>query len=113
MKNKKARTALCVAASLFFTALYIYALYSAYYVFKRGNGPEIALYTVLLALCGGVVMLLYTLTDKKREHSTANKITVPIVSAAVHAGVYLAVGFGVQKPSRPMSPAHSRSAHRA
>ena len=96
MKNKKARTALCVAASLFFTALYIYALYSAYYVFKRGNGPEIALYTVLLALCGGVVMLLYTLTDKKREHSTANKITVPIVSAAVHAGVYLAVGFGVQ-----------------
>ncbi len=101
MKNKKARTALCVAASLFFTALYIYALYSAYYIFKRGNGPETALYTVLLALCGGVVMLLYTLTDKKREHSTANKITVPIVSAAVHAGVYLAVGFGVQRAVAP------------
>lgn len=101
MKNKKIGTALISAVSVIFTALYIYALYSAYFIFKRGNASEIALYTVLLALCGGVIMLMYTLTDKKHKHGTANKIIVPTVSAAVHAGVYLAVGLGVQKAVAP------------
>ncbi len=97
MKNKKTAITLTTALSVSFTALYIYALYSAYYIFKHQYIPEVMLYTVLLALCSGVIMLMYTLTDRKHKHGTANKIVVPTVSAAVHAGIYLAVGFGMQK----------------
>ncbi len=103
MKNEKVKRGLVVFGTLFTSALYIYSLYSAYYTFKRGGKTDIALYTVLLAVCSGVMMLLYTLTDKKRTHSTANKIIVPAVTAAVNAGVYLAVGCGVQKAFSPNS----------
>lgn len=103
MKKTKIKAAL-VAAGAFLTAgLYAYSLYSAYYTFKRGVKSDIVLYTVLLAVCSGVIMLLYTLTDKKRTHSTVNKITVPVITAVVNAGVYLAVAYGFQAAFSPNS----------
>ena len=103
MKNEKTKRALVIVGTLLTAALYIYSLYSAYYTFKRGVKSDIVIFTVLLAVCSGIIMLLYTLTDKKRKHSTANKIIVPIVSAAVNAGVYLAVGYGFQEAFSPNS----------
>lgn len=77
---KKSKIATLAVTAFITIALYIYSLYSAYWIFKRGNVGEIILYTALLALCDGAIMLLYTLTDKKRIHSTANKVIVPIAS---------------------------------
>ena len=77
---KKSKIATLAVTAFITIALYIYSLYSAYWTFKRGNVGEIILYTALLALCNGAIMLLYTLTDKKRSHSTANKVIVPIAA---------------------------------
>lgn len=97
MKNEKVKKGLVIGGALLTVALYIYALYSAYYTFKRGNTGDIILYTVLLSLCSGIIMLLYTLTDKKKKHSTANKIIVPIITLAVNAAVYPSVGVAIKK----------------
>lgn len=94
---KKSKIAAFTAASLVTVALFIYSLYSAYWTFKRGNTGEIILYTALLAVCNAVILLLYTLTDKKHKHSTANKIIVPVAAAVFNAAVYPALGFAVQK----------------
>ena len=98
---KKSKIATLAVTAFITIALYIYSLYSAYWTFKRGNVGEIILYTALLALCNGAIMLLYTLTDKKRSHSTANKVIVPIAALLFNAAAYPAIGFGVQKAVSP------------
>ena len=103
MKNEKVKKGFVIGGTLLTIALYIYSLYSAYYTFKRGIKSDIVIFTVLLAVSSGIIMLLYTLTDKKRKHSVANKIIVPIVTAVVNAGVYLAVGYGFQEAFSPNS----------
>lgn len=101
MKNQKIKVGLTVFGALFTAALYIYSIYSAYYCFKRGKTGEIILYAVLLGLCAGVFMMLYTLTDKKHKHTKGGKIAVPIISVAVNIGLYLAAGYGAQKIVSP------------
>lgn len=96
MKSTKAKKGLSVAGTILTIALYIYSVYSAYFTFKRGNTGDIILYTGLLALCSSIIMLLYTLTDKKKRHSTANKIIVPIITFVVNAIVYPSVGFAIK-----------------
>ena len=103
MKNEKAKKGLVIGGTLLTIGLYIYSLYSAYYTFKRGVKSDIVIFTILLAVCSGIIMLLYTLTDKKRVHSTANKIIVPVITAVVNAGVYLGVGYGFQEAFSPNS----------
>lgn len=98
---KKSKIATLAVTAFITIALYIYSLYSAYWIFKRGNVGEIILYTALLALCNGAIMLLYTLTDKKRSHSTANKVIVSIAALLFNAAAYPAIGFGVQKAVSP------------
>lgn len=98
---RKSKIATLAVTAFITIALYIYSLYSAYWTFKRGNVGEIILYTALLALCNGAIMLLYTLTDKKRSHSTANKVIVPIAALLFNAAAYPAIGFGVQKAVSP------------
>lgn len=98
---RKSKIATLAVTAFITIALYIYSLYSAYWIFKRGNVGEIILYTALLALCNGAIMLLYTLTDKKRSHSTANKVIVPIAALLFNAAAYPAIGFGVQKAVSP------------
>lgn len=97
MKNQKVKAAIVGVGAFLASGLYAYALYSVYYTYKRGNVGEIALYTAIISVCSGIIMSLYTLTDKKRAHSTANKIIVPVVTAVVHAAVYLATAFTVKK----------------
>lgn len=98
---RKSKIATLAVTAFITIALYIYSLYSAYWIFKRGNAGEIILYTALLALCNGAIMLLYTLTDKKRSHSTANKVIVSIAALLFNAAAYPAIGFGVQKAVSP------------
>ncbi len=98
---KKSKIATLAVTAFITIALYIYSLYSAYWTFKRGNVGEIILYTALLALCNGAIMLLYTLTDKKRSHSIANKVIVSIAALLFNAAAYPAIGFGVQKAVSP------------
>ena len=97
MKNPKVKAAIVGVGAFLSSGLYAYALYSVYYTYKRGNVGEIALYTAIISVCSGIIMLLYTLTDKKRAHSTANKIIVPVITAVVHAAVYLTTAFAVKK----------------
>ena len=103
MKNEKVKNGLVIGGTLLTIGLYVYSLYSAYYTFKRGVKSDIVIFTILLAVCSGIIMLLYTLTDKKRVHSTANKIIVPVITAAVNAGIYLGVGYGFQEAFSPNS----------
>lgn len=100
-KTNGKKTAAVIVGAILTAALYTYSIYSAYYTFKRGKMSEIILYTALLSVCVGIVMLLYTVTDKKRTHTAANKVVVPVVSAVVHAAAYLSVGFGIQKIISP------------
>ena len=93
--NVKKMVAVIIGAILTI-GLYVYSIYSAYFTFKREVKSDIILYTILLGVCSGVIMLLYTLTDKKRKHSVANKIIVPIITAAVNSGMYLLTGYGVK-----------------
>ena len=101
MKNQKARVGLTVFGALFTVALYIYSIYSAYYCFKHGNTGEIILYASLLGLCAGVFILLYTLTDKKHEHTKRGKTAAPLITVAVNIGLYLAAGYAGQKLVSP------------
>lgn len=101
MKSTKAKKGLSVAGTILTIALYIYSVYSAYFTFKRGNTGDIILYTVLLALCSGIIMLLYTLTDKKKSHSTANKILVPFITFIFNGMAYYSIGLAVQKAYEP------------
>ena len=101
MKNQKARVGLTVFGALFTVALYIYSIYSAYYCFKHGKTGEIILYASLLGLCAGVFILLYTLTDKKHEHTKRSKTAAPLITVAVNIGLYLAAGYAGQKLVSP------------
>lgn len=76
--------------------LFVYSVYSAFYVFDDLKTIEIVLYSTIISLCNAAIILLYTIRDTKHKHSTANRIISTAVTALVTAGVCFGTVYGLK-----------------